>query len=198
MCESCSNRGLDRREFLASAGALAAIGLASKAVADAAGSTLALPLTKRDKQAARVLVAFLYPPADVVNQGKNEDVWQKHNWFTWPGNTGQTWSALPQTVMTVCTGWSRNSASGLERCPEISMPISAIALIASGASFPMYVKGHGLWIKDTGDEPKLLDALKKDKEVTLKLTPAKGAVTTDRYSLTGLSQALERVAKECP
>lgn len=75
---------------------------------------------------------------------------------------------------------------------------SEIALIASGASFPMYVKGHGLWIKDTGDEPKLLDALKKDKEVTLKLTPAKGAVTTDRYSLTGLSQALERVAKECP
>jgi hypothetical protein len=73
-----------------------------------------------------------------------------------------------------------------------------VAVIASGASFPMYVKGHGLWIKDTSDEPKLLDALKKDKEITLKLTPSKGAVTTDRYSLTGLPQALERVAKECP
>lgn len=73
-----------------------------------------------------------------------------------------------------------------------------IAVVASGASFPMYVKGHGLWIKDTADEPKLLAALQKDKELTLKLTPAKGATTTDRYSLTGLSQALERVAKECP
>ena len=73
-----------------------------------------------------------------------------------------------------------------------------VAVIASGASFPMYVKGHGLWIKEPSDEPKLLDALKKDKETTLKLTPAKGAVTTDRYSLTGLPQALERVAKECP
>lgn len=73
-----------------------------------------------------------------------------------------------------------------------------VAVIASGASFPMYIKGHGLWIKDPADEPKLLDALKKDKEITLKLTPAKGAVTTDRYSLTGLPQALERVAKECP
>jgi hypothetical protein len=73
-----------------------------------------------------------------------------------------------------------------------------VAVIASGASFPMYVKGHGLWIKDTSDEPKLLDALKKDKEIALKLTPSKGAVTTDRYSLTGLPQALERVAKECP
>lgn len=86
MCESCSNRGLDRREFLASAGALAAIGLASKAVADAAGPAFALPLPRPDKQAARVLVAFLYPPADVVNEGKNEDWWQKYNWFTWPGN----------------------------------------------------------------------------------------------------------------
>lgn len=75
---------------------------------------------------------------------------------------------------------------------------SEIAVIANGMSFPMYVKGPGLWIKDTADEPKLLDALKKDKEITLKLTPAKGAVTTDRYSLTGLPQALERVAKECP
>ena len=72
-----------------------------------------------------------------------------------------------------------------------------IAVTAGGASFPMYVKGHGLWIKDPANEPKLLDALKKDNEITLKLTPARGAVTTDRYSLTGLSQALERVAKEC-
>lgn len=73
-----------------------------------------------------------------------------------------------------------------------------VALVASGTNFPMYVKGHGLWIKDTNDEQKLLEALKKDKEITLKLTPAKGAVTTDRYSLSGLPQALERVAKECP
>jgi hypothetical protein len=73
-----------------------------------------------------------------------------------------------------------------------------VTLVSGGASFPMFVKGAGLWIKEPSDEAKLLDALKKDKELTLKLTPAKGAVTTDRYSLTGLPQALERVAKECP
>ena len=73
-----------------------------------------------------------------------------------------------------------------------------VALSAAGANFAMFVKGQGLWIKEPADESKLLDALKKDKELTLKLTPAKGAVTTDRYSLTGLPQALERVAKECP
>jgi len=73
-----------------------------------------------------------------------------------------------------------------------------IALVSGGASFPLYVKGQGLWIRNPADEAKLLDALKKDKDLTLTLTPSKGAATTDRYSLTGLAQALDRVAKECP
>ena len=73
-----------------------------------------------------------------------------------------------------------------------------VVLAAGGKNFTMFAKGNGLWIKEPADEPKLLDALKNEKELTLKLTPAKGPATTDRYSLTGLPQALERVAKECP
>lgn len=75
---------------------------------------------------------------------------------------------------------------------------SEVTLAASGANFVMHVKGNGLWIKNTADEPKLVDALKKEDEITLKLTPVTGPATTDRYSLTGLTQALDRVAKECP
>ncbi len=73
-----------------------------------------------------------------------------------------------------------------------------VVLTAGGKNFTMFAKGNGLWIKEPADEPKLLEALKNEKELTLKLTPAKGPTTTDRYSLTGLPQALERVAKECP
>lgn len=86
MCESCSSNGLVRREFLAAAGAIGAIGLVSKVVAAETAASLSLPLPKIDKKPARVLAAFLYPPADVVNEGKNEDGWSKHSWFTWPGN----------------------------------------------------------------------------------------------------------------
>lgn len=75
---------------------------------------------------------------------------------------------------------------------------SEVVLRAAGTNYPMFVKGHGLWIKNTEDEPKLVDALRKEDEVVLKLTPAKGAVTSDLYSLIGVTQALERVAKECP
>lgn len=75
---------------------------------------------------------------------------------------------------------------------------SEIVLAAGGANFALFAKGNGLWIKEPADEPKLLNVLKNEKELTLKLEPAKGPATTDRYSLLGLGQALDRVAKECP
>jgi hypothetical protein len=43
-------------------------------------------LKPRPKNPARVAVVFLYPPADVVYAGENEDSWNRHKWFTWPGN----------------------------------------------------------------------------------------------------------------
>lgn len=73
-----------------------------------------------------------------------------------------------------------------------------VALEAAGGNYPLYVKGSGLWIGDPASEAKLVAALQQEKEVWLTLTPAKGAATRDRYSLIGLTQALERVAKECP
>jgi hypothetical protein len=87
MCESCASPGLDRREFLAAAGVVGAAGLVSRAAAGQAQAAASAPaFARREKQPARVLVAFLYPPADVVNEGRMEDNWRVHNWFTWPGN----------------------------------------------------------------------------------------------------------------
>jgi hypothetical protein len=85
MCESCEGNRLGRREFMALNSALGASVLmsgASVAAASAAGPVME-PLAK---QRPRVLVAFLYPPADVVNQGQMEDSWAPNHWFTWPGN----------------------------------------------------------------------------------------------------------------
>ncbi|MFG0327623.1 MAG: hypothetical protein ACF8SC_10200 [Phycisphaerales bacterium JB037] len=87
MCESCSpTNALNRREFLATAGALGVAGLASEALALQPGTAATPALTARHKRPATVLVAFLYPPADVVNAGELEDGWRAYNWFTWPGN----------------------------------------------------------------------------------------------------------------
>jgi hypothetical protein len=83
MCESCGSGGFDRRTFLAAGSALGATGLLSTVLADE-GVPAAMP--PREKQPPRVQVVFLYPPADVVIEGRMEDSWRVHNWFTWPGN----------------------------------------------------------------------------------------------------------------
>ncbi len=86
MCESC-NGGVNRRNFLVAGGALGAASLLSSGVpAEGADKPV---LTPRPKHAAKVAVVFLYPPADVVYAGKNEDGWARHQWFTWPGNQFQ-------------------------------------------------------------------------------------------------------------
>ena len=40
--------------------------------------------------------------------------------------------------------------------------------------------------------------MKKGSTLTTKTVSGKGNVTTDRYSLNGLGQALDRIKKECP
>jgi len=88
MCESCEGDGLRRREFLALGGAMgASVFLSSLAADRAIAAEVAMPPPA--KKPARVLIAFLYPPADVVNEGKMEDSWAPHHWFTWPGNQFQ-------------------------------------------------------------------------------------------------------------
>lgn len=68
----------------------------------------------------------------------------------------------------------------------------------AGSNFALISKGESAWIKNPAEEPRLVDALKKGSKLTVKAASLRGRVTTDTYSLAGLSQALERVEKECP
>ena len=87
MCESCNHDGgIDRRDFLKISGGVAAVGglWAMGAWAQAAeGDGGLLPTAKRR---TKVAVIFMYPPGDVVNEGRLEDSWAVNNWFTYPGN----------------------------------------------------------------------------------------------------------------
>jgi invasion protein IalB len=68
----------------------------------------------------------------------------------------------------------------------------------SGSRFALIAKGANAWIKNTAEEAHFVEALKKGAKLTVKASSTKGRVTTDSYSLAGLSQALERIDKECP
>lgn len=68
----------------------------------------------------------------------------------------------------------------------------------SGSSFPLIAKGSNAWMKNVADEPHFVEALKKGSKLLVKAASVKGKVTTDSYPLAGISQALERLEKECP
>jgi invasion protein IalB len=66
-----------------------------------------------------------------------------------------------------------------------------------GAGFDLIAKGANAWIKNQAEERQLVNALKKGSKLIIKAQSLKGHMTTDSYSLTGLSQALEKVEKVC-
>ena len=66
-----------------------------------------------------------------------------------------------------------------------------------GAKFAMYTQNDGAWIKNVTEEARMVDAMRKAADVTVKGTSGKGANSTDQHSLKGLAQALERVEQEC-
>jgi hypothetical protein len=76
-------------------------------------------------------------------------------------------------------------------------PGSDSTLEVGGASYAMYTQGDGLWIKNAAEEERMVDAMRKAADVTVKGVSAKGTETTDVFSLKGLAQALDRLAQDC-
>ena len=76
-------------------------------------------------------------------------------------------------------------------------PGSESTLEVGGASYAMYTQGDGLWIKNAAEEERMVEAMRKAADVTVRGVSARGTETTDVFSLKGLSQALDRVAQDC-
>jgi hypothetical protein len=76
-------------------------------------------------------------------------------------------------------------------------PGSESTLEVGGASYSMYTQGDGLWIKNAAEEERMVEALRKSADATIKGVSAKGTETIDTFSLKGLSQALDRIAQDC-
>ena len=76
-------------------------------------------------------------------------------------------------------------------------PGSESALEIGSARYAMYTQGDGLWIKNAAEEDRMVEALRKGTDVTVKGVSTKGTETTDVFSLKGLAQALDRLAQDC-
>jgi Invasion associated locus B (IalB) protein len=76
-------------------------------------------------------------------------------------------------------------------------PGSESTLEVGGGSYAMYTQGDGLWIKNAAEEERMVDAMRKAADVTVKGVSAKGTETIDTFSMKGLAQALDKLAQDC-
>ncbi len=87
---------------------------------------------------------------------------------------------------------------------EISMQVgfpmrpSSTADVAVGsAGFKLFTENERAW-SDGQNDQQLVGAMRSGANMTVKSTSGRGNVTTDTYSLSGITAALERINRECP
>jgi hypothetical protein len=72
----------------------------------------------------------------------------------------------------------------------------AQALLGS-ASFELIGKDTSLFVHNAAEEGAMLAAMKKGSSLVVKASSKRGNATTDKFSLAGLVQAVDRAEKEC-
>jgi hypothetical protein len=65
------------------------------------------------------------------------------------------------------------------------------------ASYALLTKATNAWLKNPAEEGQAIGTMARASSVTVKAQSARGNQLTDRYSLSGFGQALERARKEC-
>lgn len=66
-----------------------------------------------------------------------------------------------------------------------------------GKSYSMRAAGKSMWLYAVADEPGFVEAMKKGTKLIVKSTSARGNNTTYSFSLSGVTAALDQVAKDC-
>ncbi|MEP9375749.1 invasion associated locus B family protein [Aquabacter sp. CN5-332] len=159
------------------------------------------------------LLAILAGPALSQGQAQPKPVAQFGDWSVYTGGSGNTkvCYALSQPKDRQPGGLNRDPAyffvstrPGEKVVNEVSITMgfklkdgSESKLTIGPQVFQLYTKDEGAWVRNVAEEGKLVDAMRKGKDLTIASTSVRGNVTTDKYALGGLGQALDRVVQEC-
>jgi len=93
------------------------------------------------------------------------------------------------------TRWSASQA--LQPSLIMGIPQAAdkkVKIKIGNDTFEMFVQGDGAWMETEDGDKKLTDAMRKGATMTVSGESQHGAKSTDRYSLAGVSDALDKIA----
>ena len=97
---------------------------------------------------------------------------------------------------------SRWPADNVENEVSVKMgypfgPGAKSTVTIGSAKFELFTKDEGAFVEKPDMETKLIEAMKSGSTMKIEGRSARGTNTSDIYSLKGLSDALDRAAKEC-
>jgi hypothetical protein len=64
-------------------------------------------------------------------------------------------------------------------------------------SFSLFTSSDGAWVKDGDDERRLVAAMKRGVKMTVKGSSWRGTRTSDEFSLSGISAAVDAIDGAC-
>jgi invasion protein IalB len=76
-------------------------------------------------------------------------------------------------------------------------PGGKVTITIGNDKFELFTKDEGAFVEKTEDEAKLIAALKAGSTMKIQGRSSRGTNTTDTYSLSGSTDALDRLEKEC-
>lgn len=74
---------------------------------------------------------------------------------------------------------------------------SNVSLKVDEATYEMFVEGEWAWPASPGEDAKIVTAMRRGAEAVLVGESSRGTVTTDTFSLIGLTASLEEAEKLC-
>ncbi|HEX2509227.1 MAG TPA: invasion associated locus B family protein [Microvirga sp.] len=69
--------------------------------------------------------------------------------------------------------------------------------VVGNASYALLTQAQNAWLKNPAEESQAISTMTRGQNLTVKVQSQRGNQLTDRYSLNGFGQALERARKEC-
>jgi hypothetical protein len=90
----------------------------------------------------------------------------------------------------------RNEASTIIGYPF--KPESNVTVDVDGQKFTMFTREDNAWFNDRNSEAAFVEAMKAGNTMTVEGMSGRGTVTTDEYSLSGVTAGLAAVAEACP
>jgi hypothetical protein len=72
---------------------------------------------------------------------------------------------------------------------------SAVNIAIGDDKFVMFTKDNAAWVQKESDEPQMVSAMKSGADMRVEATSSRGTATSYAYSLSGITAALDQVAK---